>query len=209
MCTICEIFNQVQLHNTISIWKVNISLLYDSQSCHSHESALENIRTTTPPSPRSICLSHHGQEQQKIQEHRPSRDLPSSSTTHGFFSRRPAAQPIIDTHTHLVSTFSTYRSKYRDGTIYTIHDFVHEMYHNRNVRAIVDVWCDAPVLQTWRELADSALTAEDRASKWGGIDYWFVMGERSRLALLSTSGLRRSDRRPPVCIAGPSAHASR
>jgi len=104
--------------------------------------------------------------------------------------RSLAAQPIIDTHTHLVSTFSTYRSKYRDGTIYTIHDFVHEMYHNRNVRAIVDVWCDAPVLQTWRELADSALTTEDRASKWGGIDYWFVMGERSRLALLSTSGLR-------------------
>ncbi|OJA11828.1 hypothetical protein AZE42_11403 [Rhizopogon vesiculosus] len=90
-----------------------------------------------------------------------------------------AAQPIIDTHTHLVSTFSTYRSKYKNGTLYDIHDFVREMYHDRNVRAIVDVWCEAPVLQAWRELADSALTAEDRAGKWGGIDYWFVMGERS------------------------------
>ncbi|KAG1894630.1 uncharacterized protein F5891DRAFT_1281532 [Suillus fuscotomentosus] len=87
-----------------------------------------------------------------------------------------ADQPIIDTHTHLVSTFSTYRNKYRNGTLYTIHDFVREMYRNRNVRAIVDVWCEAPVLMAWRELADSALTAEDREQKWGGIDYWFVMG---------------------------------
>src|SRR6267154_2002437 len=90
-----------------------------------------------------------------------------------------AAQPIIDTHTHLVSTFSTYRSKYKNGTLYNIHDFVREMYRDRNVRAIVDVWCEAPVLPTWREIADSALTPEDRAEKWGGIDYWFVMGERS------------------------------
>lgn len=89
-----------------------------------------------------------------------------------------AAQPIIDTHTHLVSTFSTYRSKYKDGALYDIHDFVREMYRDRNVRAIVDVWCEAPVLQIWKELADSALIAEDRAGKWGGIDYWFVMGER-------------------------------
>jgi len=100
-----------------------------------------------------------------------------------------AAQPIIDTRTHLISTFSTYQNKYKDGTIYTIHEFVHEMYDNRNVRAIVDVWCEAPVVQIWRELAHTALTAGDRASKWGGIDYWFVMGERSCLALLSTSGL--------------------
>lgn len=87
-----------------------------------------------------------------------------------------ADQPIIDTHTHLVSTFSTYRSKYRNGSLYTIHDFVREMYRDRNVKAIVDVWCEAPVLMAWKELADSALTAEDRQQKWGGIDYWFVMG---------------------------------
>jgi TatD DNase family protein len=28
-----------------------------------------------------------------------------------------ADQPIIDMHTHLVSTFSTYRSKYKNGTL--------------------------------------------------------------------------------------------
>lgn len=120
-----------------------------------------------------------------------------------------ADQPIIDTHTHLVSTFSTYRNKYRNGTLYTIHDFVREMYRNRNVKAIVDVWCEAPVLMAWRELADSALTAEDREQKWGGIDYWFVMGELSDRALSSIPALRdHSDRRSPVRTGSDVSYAS-
>ena len=51
------------------------------------------------------------------------------------------------------------------------------MYHGRRVEAIVDVWCEAPVLKQWKELADSALTQEQREKDWGGIEYWFVMGE--------------------------------
>lgn len=120
-----------------------------------------------------------------------------------------ADQPIIDTHTHLVSTFSTYRSKYKDGTLYTIHDFVREMYRDRNVKAIVDVWCEAPVLMAWRELADSALTVEDREQKWGGVDYWFVMGELSDCALSSIPSLRDdTDRRSPVCIGSDVSYGS-
>jgi TatD DNase family protein len=120
-----------------------------------------------------------------------------------------ADQPIIDTHTHLVSTFSTYRSKYKNGTLYTIYDFVREMYRDRNVKAIVDVWCEAPVLMTWRELADSALTAEDREQKWGGVDYWFVMGELFNRALSLILALRDdSDRRSPVCIGSDVSHGS-
>jgi TatD DNase family protein len=120
-----------------------------------------------------------------------------------------ADQPIIDTHTHLVSTFSTYRSKYKNGTLYTIHDFVREMYRDRNVKAIVDVWCEAPVLMAWRELADSALTVEDREQKWGGVDYWFVMGELSNYALSSIPSLRDdSDRRSPVCIGSDVSYGS-
>ena len=39
--------------------------------------------------------------------------------------------------------------------------------------AVVDVWCEAPVRKSWREFADAA--AEGR---WGGMEYWFVMGTR-------------------------------
>ncbi|KAG9312398.1 hypothetical protein JVU11DRAFT_6779 [Chiua virens] len=87
-----------------------------------------------------------------------------------------ASTPIIDTHTHLLSTFSTYKTKYPTGKYDTVWDFVRGVYHGRNVAAIVDVWCEAPVQRAWKELADSAVSAEDRAEKWGGIEYWFVMG---------------------------------
>ncbi|KAI0745530.1 hypothetical protein C8Q76DRAFT_703949 [Earliella scabrosa] len=84
--------------------------------------------------------------------------------------------PIVDTHTHLLSTFSFYRSKYKSGKYATVYDFVRELYRGHNVDAIVDVYCEAPVQATWKELADSALTEEDRKEKWGGLNYWFVMG---------------------------------
>ncbi|KAG8721029.1 hypothetical protein FRC09_008588 [Ceratobasidium sp. 395] len=41
---------------------------------------------------------------------------------------------------------------------------------------MVDVWCEAPVLNEWRSLADSALTPELRAEHWGDLEYYFVMG---------------------------------
>ncbi|KAI0674957.1 hypothetical protein C8Q78DRAFT_1075308 [Trametes maxima] len=84
--------------------------------------------------------------------------------------------PIIDTHTHLLSTFSLYRNKYKEGKHETVYDFVREMYRGHGVDAIVDVYCEAPVQRLWKELADSALSEEDRKEKWGGLEYWFVMG---------------------------------
>ncbi|KAI0779645.1 hypothetical protein C8Q74DRAFT_1199416 [Fomes fomentarius] len=84
--------------------------------------------------------------------------------------------PIVDTHTHLLSTFSLYRSKYKTGKYATIYDFVREVYRGHSVDAIVDVYCEAPEHETWKEVADSALTVEDRKEKWGGLEYWFVMG---------------------------------
>ncbi|OJT11783.1 hypothetical protein TRAPUB_11673 [Trametes pubescens] len=85
---------------------------------------------------------------------------------------RPDAQttPIVDTHTHLLSTFSFYRSKYKEGKHDTVYDFVREMYQGHAVDAIVDVYCEAPVTKQWRELADSALSEEDRRVKWGGLE---------------------------------------
>nr|GAT50610.1 predicted protein [Mycena chlorophos] len=87
-----------------------------------------------------------------------------------------AASPIVDTHTHLASTFEAYRHKYPDGQYTTIFDFVKGLYAPAGVESIVDVWCEAPVRGHWREFADAALTEEDRKEKWGGMGYWFVMG---------------------------------
>jgi len=87
--------------------------------------------------------------------------------------------PIVDTHTHLVSTFDSYVSAYPQARYLTIHDFVRGFYTSElpsKVEAIVDVWCEAPVLRAWKELADSALTEENRRDLWGGIEYWFVIG---------------------------------
>lgn len=84
----------------------------------------------------------------------------------------PSAVPIVDTHTHLASTFEAYRQRYQNGQHETVFDFARGLYGDRNVESIVDVWCEAPVRSLWREFANSA--HDDR---WGGIKYWFVMGE--------------------------------
>ncbi|KAK7451679.1 hypothetical protein VKT23_012356 [Stygiomarasmius scandens] len=83
---------------------------------------------------------------------------------------------IVDTHTHLASTFEFYRSKYKEGKYDNVFDFVKGMYQGKKVEAIIDVWCEAPVQRLWKEFADSAVSEEDRRMKWGGLEYWFVMG---------------------------------
>lgn len=85
----------------------------------------------------------------------------------------PSALPIVDTHTHIASTFDYYRGRYKEGAHTDVYGFVKAMYEGRNVAAVVDVWCEAPVRRSWREFADAA--AEGR---WGGMEYWFVMGTR-------------------------------
>jgi TatD DNase family protein len=86
--------------------------------------------------------------------------------------------PIIDTHTHIHLTYAAYLRAYPTNPKFQdLYAFVRGMYEGRNVEAVVDVWCEAPVCKVWKELADSALTAEGRMEKWGGVEYWFVMGE--------------------------------
>ncbi|KAJ8089488.1 hypothetical protein PM082_014740 [Marasmius tenuissimus] len=46
------------------------------------------------------------------------------------------------------------------------------MYEGEKVDVIVDVWCEAPVQRLWKEFADSALTKEDRRTKWDRLEYW-------------------------------------
>lgn len=106
---------------------------------------------------------------------------------------------IVDTHTHLVSTFSAYQSKFKDGKHATIHEFVRGMYgvneragSTSKVEAIIDVWCEAPVRRVWREVADSALTEEQRRKDWGEVEYWFVMGASILSSSLRSLTLRQS-----------------
>jgi TatD DNase family protein len=47
------------------------------------------------------------------------------------------------------------------------------MYDGRNVEALLDVWCEAPVQSLWREFADAAV---EENGKWGKIQYWFALG---------------------------------
>lgn len=89
------------------------------------------------------------------------------------------AVPVVDTHTHLLTTFSTYKRTYKPGKHETVWDFARAMYEGRGVEAIVDVWCEAPVLRQWKEIADSALTEQLIEQKWGGLQYYFVMGTSS------------------------------
>ncbi|KAF7324650.1 hypothetical protein MKEN_00506500 [Mycena kentingensis (nom. inval.)] len=104
-----------------------------------------------------------------------SKVIPESFLTLTHPAVSPSA-PIVDTHTHLASTFEAYRHKYPAGAHTTVFDFVKHLYVPAGVQHIVDVWCEAPIRPLWREFADSALSAQDRADKWGGMGYWFVMG---------------------------------
>ncbi|KAF8327698.1 hydrolase, partial [Amanita rubescens] len=105
-------------------------------------------------------------------------------------SKAPNA-PIVDTHTHLASTFAAYRSRYKTGLYENVFDFMRGLYAGKNIQAIVDVWCEAPVQRMWKEFADSAVTKEDRETKWGGIEYWFVMGVHPHEARLYTDDIEK------------------
>jgi hypothetical protein len=69
----------------------------------------------------------------------------------------PTALPVVDTHTHVASTFEFYRARYKDGKHTNVFDFVKGMYDGRNVEALLDVWCEAPVQRLWKEFADAAV----------------------------------------------------
>lgn len=91
-----------------------------------------------------------------------------------------------------------YRQKYPDGKYTDIYNFAKAFLGRKRsvvsepseggssveteacdrhvVEAIIDVWCEAPVLPTWREIADSAIDPDKRKELWGDLEYWFVMG---------------------------------
>lgn len=87
--------------------------------------------------------------------------------THLILPSPPSVLPIVDTHTHLLSTYEEYKRKYPTGKfVASLSEFVEGFYVG--VDAIVDVWCEAPVRSEWKEIADSG---------FAGVEYWFVMGK--------------------------------
>ena len=98
----------------------------------------------------------------------------------------PTSYPIVDTHTHLHSTFEAYKKTYPDGKYKDAWEFVRGLYEGRNIEAVVDVWCEAPVLKdAWKALADSA----DKKELW---------------APLVLSGRRQFNALPPCLLKVPS-----
>ena len=109
---------------------------------------------------------------------------------------------IVDTHCHMLATYSFYRTKYPEGEKSSVQEFVKEYFtreESTRVEGLVDVYCEPP-FTSWKEcvgerlrcprnpgdshavvsalaaplrLADSALN--DRAA-WNGVKYNFVMG---------------------------------
>lgn len=129
-----------------------------------------------------------------------------SSTPHEttlLMPQPPTTLPVVDTHTHIASTYEAYVARYKgkidEGqgqwvdptdskeTGPSPYTFLRAMFAERNVEAVVDVWCEAPVRKEWRAFADTALalssTTQDatatqtKESQWKGItEYWFVLG---------------------------------
>src|SRR5258708_3761646 len=113
---------------------------------------------------------------------------------------RHVTAPIVDTHTHLVSTFAAYKQKYKEGKYDNLYDFVNGLYRGKKVTTLVDVWCEAPVQKVWKEIADSSITVQDRKDKWGGLEYWFVMGACQRGGYRQANNYSYDHRCPSVGV---------
>ncbi|GAA6038934.1 hypothetical protein JCM8097_000581 [Rhodosporidiobolus ruineniae] len=79
---------------------------------------------------------------------------------------------LVDTHTHVLSTFLTYKEKYPEGQHTTVQDFVKATLPNMS--AVVDVWCEAPMVGNWQEIVGSL--SDLKQADPSALDYYFVVG---------------------------------
>ncbi|GAA6061423.1 hypothetical protein JCM10212_004481 [Sporobolomyces blumeae] len=82
---------------------------------------------------------------------------------------------IIDTHTHVWSTFNAYREKYPQGQHETVKDFVKATLCDDNsnrISKLVDVWCEAKDPAARPEFADVV----DSLSALDQLEYRYVIG---------------------------------
>ncbi|KAF9033562.1 hypothetical protein BJ165DRAFT_1515121 [Panaeolus papilionaceus] len=132
----------------------------------SGSSSQATSQTSTPKSTNS-------QLPDKKSKRRPKPPRVPVPEEHLLLPEPPSHLPIIDTHTHIAATFDFYKRHYKDGKYKTVYEFAKGLYDGRNVKAIVDVWCEAPISKKWKEYADAAL---DPSNPWNGIEYWFAIG---------------------------------
>jgi TatD DNase family protein len=91
-------------------------------------------------------------------------------------SLAPTTSLIADTHTHILTTFSAYTSKYLTSAEIqpqhlTIKDFVRELVSKQGISTVVDVWCEAPMMMEWKEVVEQLVELKEE-----GFNYHFVAG---------------------------------
>ncbi|TEB26776.1 Metallo-dependent hydrolase [Coprinellus micaceus] len=155
--------------------------------CKSHRDPISAPRSRIcriSNTPRSYCTYPPNKSRKMGKKNKGPSTPPSSSL---ILPAPPTSKPIVDTHTHLASTFKAYQDRYatrtadvndlptQGKTIETVYDFANVMYEGKAVEAIVDVWCEHTQIKSrlWKEYADAAL---DTPSKWGSMEYHFVIG---------------------------------
>ncbi|GAA5967381.1 hypothetical protein JCM11641_000528 [Rhodosporidiobolus odoratus] len=106
---------------------------------------------------------------------------------------------LVDTHTHVLSTFLAYRERYPDGKYDNIKDFVQATLPH--MHSVVDVWCEAPMTAQWREVVDSLRELRSQDPK--GLGYHFVVGAHPHEAKHYTDELEKlflSAHSHPSCV---------
>lgn len=78
--------------------------------------------------------------------------------THEALSGVQDRDLLFDTHTHLLSTFSTYKSKYGDAAAHdSVQAFAKDFLRTQNVNGLVDVWCEAPMIASHSEVVEAGM----------------------------------------------------
>ncbi|KAF5322647.1 hypothetical protein D9619_000245 [Psilocybe cf. subviscida] len=174
-------------------------LLRSTQRQASSQATAHNTSHTTQKAQQKHIFKNKSNKQKMAKKK-------GSSTPHEttlLMPAPPTTLPIVDTHTHVASTYEAYVARYKskreEGQGQWIdpadskemgpspYTFLRAMFAERNVEALVDVWCEAPVRKEWRAFADAALalsstprdaaSIETRDSRWKGVtEYWFVLG---------------------------------
>lgn len=168
-----SLFLLLKVHRQLPISTNIFRCISTSQMSSRNSAPRPNTTANAKPSPKNPSNKNSSNNQSKMGKKKSN----TPGEEHLLLPPPPSSLGIVDTHTHIATTYSFYRQRYKEGKYENVFDFIKAMYEGRNVEAVVDVWCEAPVQKLWKTFADSALTPEDRQSHWGGIDYWFAMGE--------------------------------
>ncbi|GAA6002174.1 hypothetical protein JCM10207_003109 [Rhodosporidiobolus poonsookiae] len=95
---------------------------------------------------------------------------------------------LVDTHTHVLSTFLAYKEKYPEGQHQSVKDFVKATLPNMD--AVVDVWCEAPMKADWSDVVESLVQLKEEDASAPA--YHFVVGAHPHEAKDYTDELEKT-----------------